>query len=368
LWSSLEEVVRGLLDRMRSWPLGDPLFLDPRYERKPLNPSFFHRFEVEEDEDRTMCFVDGGNIAIIDTPSVVIQLCRLYFCKYKGEVRVAPSSLPQRLDFFVVSQAVNEGRKIMYKSTLHARDKSLRWLMPDEADLYFSSLDRSLMEGNQRARLSRASSAARVFAEWRLASAVIDRELAPGDILVRDGSLHTRIRGEYNYADEAYESANRRNVIFTGLSKTSTLFTDSGMALLAAISKLAKRSGFDESRWFYHPIVEINKFDHRADMYAVKLHPRSEYVFRFEILKDQALKLGEERRKIFSCLAANSSDIAFPGYPYGLIEADRFARVSEEEREPLEIQVKSAISSQGFWSDLEPLIRTTDAHKRLNEI
>jgi hypothetical protein len=31
-------------------------------------------------------------------------------------------------------------------------------------------------------------------------------------------------------------------------------------------------------------------------------------------------------------LLANSKDISFPGYPYGLIIADRFARVSNNEK------------------------------------
>ena len=36
--------------------------------------------------------------------------------------------------------------------------------------------------------------------------------------------------------------------------------------------------------------------------------------------------------KVFGFLAVQSKDLVLPGYPYGLIKADRLARVSESEK------------------------------------
>ena len=56
------------------------------------------------------------------------------------------------------------------------------------------------------------------------------------------------------------------------------------------------------------------------------------------------------------------------GYPYGLIEADRIARVRDEEIEPFRIQLLSALSGLGSWSELEAFIHATDAHSVIDEI
>jgi len=70
----------------------------------------------------------------------------------------------------------------------------------------------------------------------------------------------------------------------------------------------------------------------------VRLHKRSEHVLRFEIFKDQDLI---DYGKIVSLISNNAKDITLPGYPYGLIKADRFARVSEHEREFLHTQLSA---------------------------
>ena len=118
---------------------------------------------------------------------------------------------------------------------------------------------------------------------------------------------------------------------------------------------------------FRSPIVDVKAPDHKAVMLAVKLHPRSKHVFRFEILNSQA----EEMRNfngIVGLLARNASDLTFPGYPYGLIEADRIARVRDEEVEPFRIQLLSALSGLGAWRELEAFIHAMDAHSVIDGI
>jgi hypothetical protein len=239
--------------------------------------------------------------------------------------------------------------------------------LPDEVDLVFNSFDRTLTEGRRRAPLSRVATVSRAFTEWKLASEIIDKELVAGDMLVRDGSLQTQISGESKYSNMAYDKALSKDVIFTGLAKTSTLFTDTGMPLFSSIAILANRNGLGEDRWYYYPIADIRVPDHRAYMFAVKLHPRSKHVFRFEILRDQAKKM-DDFDTVISKLAHNANDLTFPGYPYGLIEADRVARVRQEEVKPLLVQLLSAVSGLGVWEELDAFLKTMDAHRVIDDV
>jgi hypothetical protein len=101
---------------------------------------------------------------------------------------------------------------------------------------------------------------------------------------------------------------------------------------------------------------------------AVKLHRQSEYVFRFEVLKDQVNKNNfGEVELIVSALAENSKDVSFPGYPYGLIDADKFARVSMTEKTVNEFQFRAAVP-QKLWEKISKFVRSSDAHEILNKM
>ena len=126
---------------------------------------------------------------------------------------------------------------------------------------------------------------------------------------------------------------------------------------------------YENNAWYYNPIVDITHPDHRAEMYAVKLHPNSEYVFRLEILKDQAKMMDKKKQEKCICsLAECSKDASFPGYPYGLIDADRFARVSGIEVCGHNLQFLSFAGSSGVLKRLKKCLKTSDAHELLNKI
>jgi hypothetical protein len=98
----------------------------------------------------------------------------------------------------------------------------------------------------------------------------------------------------------------------SALAKSSSLTTLSGNSPNILLTKLTNLE-----TWFYHLIDKT---------YFVKLHPKSKHIFRFEgdtnILK-----------------SLNSSDPIFIGYPYGLILADKLARVSNEEKNSLNLKI-----------------------------
>ena len=71
--------------------------------------------------------------------------------------------------------------------------------------------------------------------------------------------------------------------------------------------------------------------------------------------------------RVISTLAFNSKDPVFLGYPFGLIYADKFARVSNQEREYLRTTLKSKLSG-GVLKEIESYENSLGAHGVLDRI
>jgi len=364
----IHKVIENLRKRIAEMPLGDPNFADPRYQPIKLSVKNFHSIKIPH-SDRTICYVDGGNAQIVCAPNFIVELARLHFCRFKGRERIRLTTLPQTIVFYTVCCATAEGGRIKYETEfVPVKDEWAKFL-PDIADLKFDSFDQTLTVGRQRAQIDSVSNSSRAFAEWSLSRHLINEELEEGDVLVRDGTLQTVVTNESKYANRAYSAAMKKGVVFTGLSKTSSLFTTTGYPLLSSIDKLAEGTPLKDGSWYYHPIVKITHPDHRAEMFAVRLHDISEYVFRFEILRDQFRDLSsKEIESVIGALAVNARDIGFPGYPYGLVEADRLARITGHERDSHEVQFMSASASAGIWNVLLRHVKCVDAHSILNKL
>ena len=173
---------------------------------------------------------------------------------------------------------------------------------------------------------SRMMSVPRAFAEWKMAATVVDRELAAGDILVLDGTLQTGYGGEARLADALYDAARRRGVVVCALAKTTTLMGPGGVPVLYAAQEAARAAG--HQTW-HMPLARRVPGDGSGFVLAVRLHRHSRFTYRLEVLRDQydLLQGSGEIGGVIGSIAANSGDPSFPGYPYGLISADRYARV-----------------------------------------
>lgn len=68
-------------------------------------------------------------------------------------------------------------------------------------------------------------------------------------------------------------------------------------------------------------------------------------------------------KEIVSTLAYYSADVSFPGYPYGLIDADRFARISNDEKNVLRLKLSHIIPKHLRISENNNL-----AHDLLNKL
>ena len=364
----IQRVLNTLSDKLIKLPLGQPKFADKRYTPRAFSTKFFTPIQSSEC-DCKLSFIDGGNAPVHDSPNVAIHLSRVYFNLFQNNKRVNPRCLPQRMEFYTICYTIAERDHIFYEVELVPIIQDWQKYLPDVKGMKFDTFDPSLMSGRFRVPIRRVAETTRKFAEWKLAGLVAEHELDEGDVVIRDGTLQTSVTNERIYSNEAMNYTLKNKVVLLGLAKTSSLFTSTGFPLFAAIAELAEESDSKNDSWYYHPIVDINQPDHRAEMYAVKLHSNSEYVFRLEFLKDQAKMMNKiEIEKYIFSLAEGANDASFPGYPYGLIDADRFARVSVNEAYTQNLQFFSCTNGSGVLKRLKGCLKMSDAHEILNKI
>lgn len=344
----------------------EPQFSDKRYTPHPLTEKNVKNY-ARSDADVKLCFIDGGNIELISSPSFYLGLVRIYFNIFRNNKIVTPKKLSQKYEFYVMGKAIGKENDIDFNFKLfpHANDFEID-LKKD--DLTINSHDPSISSQIFRAELGSVCGIARRFLEWKLSEIIIEKELDIGDVLVRDGSLQTAIKGESNYSEAAYAAAERKKVTLCGVAKRSKLYTSKGRSLSYAI-KLLGNKVFPDQMWYYYPVADINHSDHKAEMYFVKFHSSSKYIFRFEIEKNRANMLGESGVKnILGLIASNAVDLRFPGYPFGLVDADYIARVRFDEMETHKALFMSLCDDENILKFIGDNVSVEDAHDVLDNL
>ncbi len=343
-----------------------PQFSDYRYNPHPLSENNVKTFS-HSDRDAKICFIDGGNIELISSPSVYLGLVRIYFNIFRNNKIITPRKLPQKYEFYVFGKALGNGKNIDFKFKLFPFASDYK-IDLNEVDLTVDSYDPSISNQNFRAELSSVCGIARRFLEWKISELVIVEELDKDDVMVRDGSLQTAIKGESDFSKRVYNAADMKGVTFCGIAKSSRLYTNKGRSLSYAIRILGDKA-YPKNMWYYHPIVDINYLDHNADMYFVKFHPSSRHVFRFEIQKNRARILQEQGVEgLLGLIASNSVDLRFPGYPYGLVDADYIARIRFDEKEIHKALFISLCDDEEILRYINENISSEDAHDVLDSL
>jgi hypothetical protein len=355
-----KEIISRLDTQIGDRPLGNPHFKDPDVEVFQFKREFFTPIRTIK-SDRKLAFVDGGNLELLGAPNFSVQLNRIYACIWKNNERCTTTKIPQ-IEFYSAVYSNVIDNEIVFKTALVPTVKQFADFLPAQEDLtvkYYESED-----GSWRVDASKVASMARHFSEWCFATKLAET-LDPDDVIVMDGSLQTQFQNEAKYFRRIEETAHSYGVVLTSLSKTSSLFTDTGLSLLGAISKFATDSGID-GEW-YHPIFRSKK--HHVFGMIVKLKSDSEWVFRLDFQLNQFDQLKEaEINDILSAICANSSDPTFLGYPYGSIDSDLFSRVSKDEVDYYRALLASQISAMKKQGQFVPHIRAGDAHNLLNTI
>ena len=278
-------------------------------------------------ENRRIAFVDGGNGALADSAGFWPSINRVYFCMFRGSERIKTRT-EQRVEFVSCTTADADrrgGGRMGYRTRIYpAHPPSHAGRLPDERDMSGVIAEPSTMDHD------RMYSMPRRFAEWRMATAVVKDELREGDMIVMDGSLQTAHQKEHAYARELQDAARGAGVTLCGLAKTSRLYTRSGEPLIPRVARMA--GGVPHARWYVTAAKRMSRHEYGCVM-VVRLSGASQRPYRLDILRSQFEEMDDEHvNSVVASLAANATDLSMPGYPYGSIDADRFAKVRKSER------------------------------------
>jgi len=323
-------------------------FSDPDYTPYKFDKKNFHEIAISQQKNK-IAFVDGGSAEIIKSANFSLNLIRIYYSIYSGSKRLKA----MKRDFYSFTYAKDSNGEIFYETELISPVENI---IPDKNDLLLSSFDETIKEGITRANISTVSNLVRRFSELKFAS-IIAGNMDENDIVVLDGSLQCTFTNERKYMDELFAKALRKGVIISGLSKTTSLMTDNGNSVGNALNKFNI-----PGKWIYNPVTEINSKGHKADISFVKLHEKSKHIFRFEIYNAQKNHLND----VISLLSNNCKDPVFVGYPYGLIDADRQARVSNNEKGML--RTFFSVKFGKDWERIKETLTSADAHEILDNI
>ncbi|MHA1916872.1 MAG: DNA double-strand break repair nuclease NurA [Candidatus Ranarchaeia archaeon] len=367
LIDSIKGLIEKLDKKINEDNLGMPFFGNIDHTIKKIEKSNFNPIN-EIESDKRIAFIDGGNLEILGGANFSIQVNRVGFNIFNGKERIKNVSTPQQIEFFSATYSSFRENDIYYDTIVIPTNEKHKDLLPRAIDLSFSSKDRTLMHGNQRADLVIVASMARRFAEWAFATKIVEKELEKDEVIVIDGTLQSAFTNESYYLTRLYKKAKMKEVIVSGLAKTSKLYTNTGLPLLGAVTKYANDNQIPHKAW-YIPIAEINIPDHNVVIFITKLHEATNHVYRFEIQKEIYDKItSKEMKEIMFQISQNSSDFSLPGYPYGLIDADKIARVRYDEINHYKSMLLSEISRIGKAEKFAKYVKTTDTHNILNRL
>lgn len=267
-----------------------------------LIPSSFH--SLPQKRVMRVTFVDGGNLPLISTAEYQIQLLRFYGAIWEGKKK----SGAQQSECYTVLTSKNKDGSIVYDCELVGEK------VPLLHKAVFDSFDEHLRTGNNRLEFGSVANLIRRLCEL----AMLEQRAQTDRFIVYDGSLIPATPYEKPYIDALIKTLKRNKGVIIALSKTSTLLTNHGHSVVGVLSSLDPGGA-----WYYAPVVEHTKSD--FIMCFAKLHTKSRHIFRLEAYPSASWD------DLLSPLISQCSDPAFFGYPYGLVDADRSARVSFDE-------------------------------------
>ncbi len=279
-------------------------------------------------------FVDGGNNILFLSPGQSVHMLRLYYSIFENNNKVEFGRYT-----FILDVSLDNSTQSFHVKIYDVDNASL---FPQEMQIPMGEID-------EREKIRGVGGYLRRIGEWLL----MERIVTKCDVLVHDGSLQTGEMREYEYANRVFDAL--RDTILVGFSKTCSLITSRGYSLVASIHHLSLQKDI-EAPWYYYPVAK-NISTIKGDMFVVKLHPHSDYAFRTEVYPEK------HAEQAFGPLVSQSNDPTFLGYPYGLLDADINARITEEEAKIYRAMLYNAAD---MFSKLQA--NALNAHDRISEV
>jgi hypothetical protein len=293
--------------------------------------------KIEKSEKKKLIFIDGGSQELFSAPNISLFFNRIYYCVYNDNKRIKN----RKYEFYSLIYTEEINKELFFKTEFFLLDKKIKIPV-----LKFSVKDETLSFGKNIVDISVLGSNIRKILEIKIASQIEESN----SIIVMDRNLEKKITYEEEFFNELCEKAKKNKNFICGLAKTSTLLTKKGNSLSALLNSFGPKE-----EWYY-----VVASGNDINICFVKLNSKSNYVFRLDIIKDC------NKEEIFYNLMLNSSDPVFLGYPYGLIEADKNARVSNKEIDFLKIQLIAKYGDE--FKEFKKYLQSKDAHSILDNI
>ncbi len=327
--------VRALIKEETSTPADDTVIMGRQYLPLCIATANFCAINAAQTPlSYTVLFVDGGNSILFSGAGLCIGFIRTAAVLYTDNTRVKR----EVKEFFIVV-AEKEGLFTVKTFPKTSFDGML-----------FNPEDESLRDGIARSLSTRIVPVVRRFAELEFAAAM-NTAWNPAAIIL-DGTLESRYPYESEFLETLLQSKRA-----CALAKTCSITTKNGFPVTTQLRKLGPVGA-----WYYYPLVENPNPLHAAEIYFIRLHERSSYVFRFET----QIGFDGDVNALLSALAQNSTDPVFYGYPYGLIDVDAVARISDEEKQMLQTTFSVKLGKE--WQEFSKRLSSMDAHEILDKI
>jgi len=294
--------------------------------------------------------IDGGSCAVLRTPTMAIVLNRVYCNSFRG---MEKGDFAERFSFLSKTEIVTKGSRVYFETEMIPQEGELKM-----GGLRIDSEDPEFMVGRARGDLGRAISMARRFSEWSFVRSAIR---SGAGFIVMDGSLQTGFPGESDLANSVYGEARSAGVLLSGLSKSTTIFTEEGFPVAGFANELARKGGL--GKWLLS-LGRNDEWAHRAEVYLAKLHEAADRPYRLDVLEGASR---EDLTRLVSALQSNSRYFAFPGYPYALIDAHSYGRVQEEEAMHIRDQILDRLDLEDARK-LEQVERALAGHDILDQL
>jgi len=308
-----------------------------------ISENNFHELGLFSD-DKALVGIDGGNANVLNAPNFSVDFIRVSGVSYKRNKRVKIV----KKEFFCFVKAAVDGDNVKYSVEIFGDNLFDNGISVDS--------ELSTLDGEKyNLEISSVAGIVRRYAELKLGEEIVvgsDEE----KYIVIDGSIKAKTEEEKGLIKDLLFAARERKVIVGFLSKTCRLLTKNSSSLNSALNEIGPKSS-----WFYYPVFKINNSDYLGDIYFVKLNSTSKYVFKLEIDSE----FSDNGENYILSLALNSNDPVFYGYPYCLIDADKMARVSNNEKEYLKTMFLSKIKNK---EKLQYLLSNLDSHDILDNI
>ncbi|MBU1202164.1 MAG: DNA double-strand break repair nuclease NurA [Nanoarchaeota archaeon] len=307
-----------------------PLFTKRGFEGVKISTSYFKALKPSKEKPRVI-FIDGGNAELVESNNFSLQIIRVGAVCYQDNKKV----FFEKREFYCMITFENNQFKVE--------------TAPEKISLKFNLDDESLKDGRAIAKISKIGGFVRRVLELELACEMIEK----ADYIILDGSLEEKFTYERKHLLELYKKSKEKNVCIIGFCKTNSLITKNGRPVSTIL--LGKKEG----AWYYNPVANIRSEEFLGDICFAKLNEKSSHAFRVDVYN-------ADFEKTFGNIYNFCKDPVFIGYPYGLIEADRIARITNKEKEYEKTKLMVKLGKD--WEKIKKLQSTTDAHQILDSI